>query len=101
MNKTQAAAVEVGDRLVARHYPARHMEVISIHQNGDRTSRTWGDGVKVFPVFGVLVANKDGHYLEEVSYTDVRAPYRAYECDGCQAAAEEDYRLSNPDREDQ
>jgi len=74
MNKDQAQKVVVGDVLRSAHYPARNMEVISIHQDGERTSRTWGDGRKVFPVFGVRVANKDGHYLEEVSYTDVNIP---------------------------
>ncbi len=74
MNKKQAAAVKIGDTLRTSHYPARDVEVISIHLDGTRTARTWGDGHRVFPVFGVRIPNKDGHYLEEVSYSDLTVP---------------------------
>ena len=81
MNKTQAAAVKIGDTLRTASYPAREVEVISVHQDGTRTARTWGDGHRVFPVFGVRVPNKDGHYLEEMSYSDLRVPQEVYEGD--------------------
>ena len=81
MNKIQAAAVKIGDTLRTASYPAREVEVISIHQDGTRTARYWGTGHRVFPVFGVRIPNKDGHYLEEVSYSDLRVPQEVYDGD--------------------
>lgn len=81
MNKTQAAAVKIGDTLRTASFPAREVEVISIHQDGTRTTRTWGDGHRVFPVFGVRIPSSDGHYLEEVSYSDLTVPQEVYDGD--------------------
>lgn len=80
MNKTQAAAVKIGDTLRTAHFPARDVEVISIHLDGTRTARTWGEGHRVFPVFGVRVHN-DERSPEEVSYSDLTVPQEVYDGD--------------------